>query len=481
MQKKAEAAAAAVAEAAAWRLARAAGAPFTEVEPGLLRLTVQRVDGSLGTLALQVAKDAKWCAWKLTVDPRHAGPRRATPFAALESWVAKHGDKLSPFSKKQILSICRGDNGTAATRPPGPSQADGRAVRQRGHSQRDQAKSPQESHGHKRVRGKTEAQPCSAPVGKLLHRPAAKLRSLQELAARRALRARSSQLPRFDNDVDEGGMGEDVQHADLRFQVRRADGSKACLALAATRHTPAFAWQMTTAPRHAGARRDTPFLALEAWLAKHADKLTPESFVELAGVHPPDDYAQSMVDEAASEEGATDGATDDTFAATVAGPRPEEREPVQGEAEVENLVETPPSLQIWTSRTHLLNTLRCSSDACAVAPLGAEAHEDLEELWRSQSCSPSREDSPVHGVYAHGEEALQPQTDSSEDESDSDESDGLPKLSPEDLGSDTEALMPGDSGGIFEVDPEEDELPNGGQSGMMFVSTGDSEEGPESL
>lgn len=168
-----------------------------------------------------------------------------------------------------------------------------------------------------------------------------------------------------------------------------------------------------------------------------------------------------------------DAARDDTFLASAAETQLEE------EAELQDLVDTPPGLQVWSCRVSLLDTLQCPCDSRAVALLGASAQEDLEQLWRGRSRSPLREGSPMHEISAQGE-IFMPRTDS-EDESVMDKSDGLPHLSLEDMESETEALMSGHGGGIFEVDPMEDELPSGGQSGMMFVPADDGEEGPESL
>merc|ERR1719350_2035807 len=91
-----------------------------------------------------------------------------------------------------------------------------------------------------------------------------------------------------------------------------------------------------------------------------------------------------------------DGATEDRFPASVAVPQSEE------EPELEDTVEIPPGLQTWGCRASLLNTLRCPTYSCAVAPLGAVARQDLEELWHSRSHLPPREDSPIHETPALG-------------------------------------------------------------------------------
>jgi len=249
----------------------------------------------------------------------------------------------------------------------------------------------------------------------------------------------------------------DVKPGLLRLAVQRADGRKGILALIVAKDATKCAWQLTSDPRHQGNRRATPLAALESWLAKYADTVTPFSQEQLQRVcHGSNVEAASEPPGQVQDEAGVEG---------------------QEEAEIEDLVETPSGVQIWSYRASLLNALRCPHNS-PVAPLGSAAREDLEVLWRSQSHSPMREDSPMHEISAR-EEALMSQSESEyESESVMDKSDGLPQLSPE---SDTDALLQGHDGGVFEVDPMEDELPSGGQSGMMFVPGEDGEEGPESL
>lgn len=490
MQRKEEAAATVAAAAAA--VPASAGTSHTKVLPGRpLRLAVQRVDGSKATLALVVLKKSgvAHCVWQLTVRPRHAGGRRPSPILALESWLSKHGEKLTPSSRKHIVDICDGAAGSMA-------QAEGPARRHgigQGKPTKSAPKSAPKSQKRKRVQNlqpKTESKPRCGP---LLHRPAAKLRNLQELAAKRAGEARSLPLPEVDATTIAEGL-RPLQPSGLRFHVRRADGSDASLALITVLHHKTFKWQMTTQPRFSGAERGTPLLALEAWLSVHKDKLNPDSFLELAGRSPPDARARahSELDEATLEDGVTDDAS---LATRAVVPQPEEaaQEDAREEAELEDLVDTPPGLQTWSGRASLLNILRCPSDSTAASAVagalfGAAAFQDLEELWRSQSHSPLREEgSPRHETVAPEEEQEEQQEDvkeeaeeenelmsPSEAESGTDDSEGLPRLSP-DIGSDAEALMPGEGGGIFEVDPEEDELESGGQTGMLFVSADDEE------
>ena len=77
--------------------------------------------------------------------------------------------------------------------------------------------------------------------------------------------------------------------------------------LSCVQNSGAWVCQLTTAPRHSGPRRETPALALEAWLSQHAAQLTRASATEARHWTPDADAAAAP--EAAGSEASTQPAS----------------------------------------------------------------------------------------------------------------------------------------------------------------------------